>query len=236
MLKLTNVCSAYDTVNVLFDVNMEVNQGEIVSLIGANGAGKSTLLLTVSGIVQAKSGTITFEGRDITRVPPHSIARMGIAHIPEGRRVFPGLTVWENLEVGSSPLNLTKKQLDDKIDSIFDRFPRLRERRQQLAWSLSGGEQQMLAIGRGLMSNPRLLILDEPSLGLAPLLVNEVFEIVKEIRDTGTTVFLVEQNAYMALTISDQAYVMSSGSIVLHGPASQLLENDDVRRVYLSIH
>jgi len=237
MLKLNNVNTAYGPVHVLRDVSIEIKAGEIVTLIGANGAGKSTLLKTISGLLHPFPGSeITLNGEDISRLAPHRIVRMGISHVPEGRRVFPGLTVRENLEVGASTqlkgfvMNST---VEKDINEVFRRFTRLKERENQLAWSLSGGEQQMLAIGRALVARPKILLLDEPSLGLAPTLVIEVFNIIKSINVEGTTVLLVEQNAAMALKTAHRGYVIETGKIVKEGSGLSLLKDQAVRNAYL---
>lgn len=239
MLKLNNVNAAYGPVHVLKDIAFEVKPGEIVSLIGSNGAGKSTLLRTISGLMRPWANSeITYEGNNIASIAPNKIVRLGISHVPEGRRVFPGLTVRENLEVGaSSRLKRFKmnKNVESNIERVFVRFPRLKERCDQLAWSLSGGEQQMLAIGRALVAQPKLLLLDEPSLGLAPSLVAEVFDIIRSINAEGTTLLLVEQNAVMALKIANRGYVIENGCIVKAGSGSDLLHNPDVVAAYLGI-
>lgn len=239
MLKLVNVNASYGPVHVLKDLSIEVQQGEIVSLIGANGAGKSTLLRTISGLLKPSAGSsIKFQEHEIGGMAPDKIVRMGVSHVPEGRRVFPGLTVRENLEMGGAvrmkhfALN---KSIEASIEQVFERFPRLRERKDQLAWSLSGGEQQMLAIGRALIANPKLLLLDEPSLGLAPNLVAEVFDIIRAINADGTTCLLVEQNAVMALKIANRGYVIENGHITKEGPGHALLEDPEVVAAYLGI-
>jgi len=239
MLKLNNVNAAYGPVHVLKDVTINVNKGEIVSLIGSNGAGKSTLLRTISGLLKPHANSlIEFEGKNIASLPPNHIVRMGISHVPEGRRVFPGLTVRENLEVGASTrlkrLMLTK-EIEADIEKVYERFPRLLERANQFAWSLSGGEQQMLAIGRALVARPKLMLLDEPSLGLAPNLVEEVFDIIRSINADNTSILLVEQNAVMALKIADRGYIIENGRIVKEGLGSELLRDPDVAAAYLGI-
>lgn len=232
MMTVENLLVNYGAINALSGVSFEISEGEIVALIGANGAGKTTTLNTISGIVPANGGTIRFKGQDITQTPPHLIAAMGIAHVPEGRKVFPRMSVMENLELGA----YTRK---DKIgikrsyEEVFARFPRLAERKNQFAATLSGGEQQMLAMGRALMAKPQLMLLDEPSMGLAPMLVEEIFKIVCDINKAGTTIFLVEQNANMALSIANRAYVMETGSIVLNGPAQALAVDPQVKKAYL---
>lgn len=239
MLKLNNVNAAYGPVHVLKNVSLEVNKGEIVSLIGSNGAGKSTLLRTISGLLKPwPDSAIEFENENIAASPPDQIVRRGISHVPEGRRVFPGLTVRENLEVGATvrlKRFMMNKEVEADIEKVFDRFPRLQERCDQLAWSLSGGEQQMLAIGRALVANPKLLLLDEPSLGLAPNLVAEVFDIVRSINADGTTLLLVEQNAVMALRVANRGYVIENGRIVKEGPGTELLQDPAVAAAYLGI-
>lgn len=239
MLKLNNVNAAYGPVHVLKNVCIEVNQGEIVTLIGANGAGKSTLMRTISGLMKPFSDSeIIYNGQNISHLTADKIVRLGISQVPEGRRVFPGLTVRENLEVGASVrlknLRLTK-EIESDIEKVFDQFPRLRERKNQLAWSLSGGEQQMLAIGRALLSKPKLMLLDEPSLGLAPNIVAEVFEIIRSINSQGTTILLVEQNASMALKIANRGYVIETGHIVKEGKGKELLGDPDVIAAYLGV-
>lgn len=232
MLSVDNLSVNYGAIRALHNVSCQVNQGEIVALIGANGAGKTTILNTISGIVPSANGSVSFEGEDITRMPAHLIVRKGICQVPEGRRVFARMSVLENLEMGGFILT-NKKEVADGIERAFTLFPRLAERRKQAARTLSGGEQQMLAMGRALMSNPRLLLLDEPSMGLAPMLVEKIFEIVVEINKTGTTIMLVEQNASMALSIAHRAYVLETGEVVLSGDAKELAENPEVRKAYL---
>ncbi|HLU16159.1 MAG TPA: ABC transporter ATP-binding protein [Burkholderiaceae bacterium] len=231
MLKLQNVHTHYGAIEALNDVSVEVKKGEIVTLIGANGAGKTTLLMTVCGNPRATSGTILFEGQEITRRSTSDIMRRGIAISPEGRRVFPDMTVLENLQMGG--FFLTKDEIAQSVEHVFELFPRLRERANQRAGTMSGGEQQMLAIGRALMTRPKLLLLDEPTLGLAPLIIAQIFEIIKTIREEGVTVFLVEQNAHKALQIADRGYVLENGKVVLADTGANLLINDDVRKAYL---
>lgn len=231
MLRLEKVHSHYGMIEALKGVSIEVKRGEIVSLIGANGAGKSTLMMTVCGDPQASSGTIHYEGREITADPSHEIMRTGISVVPEGRRIFSALTVEENLQMGG--FFAEREQIERDLEEIYSLFPRLRERQSQRGGTLSGGEQQMLAIGRALMARPKLLLLDEPSLGLAPLVIAQIFEIIERIRDEGVTIFLVEQNAHRALQISDRGYVLENGEIVLQGLGSELLINDEVKRAYL---
>ncbi|EMP55299.1 high-affinity branched-chain amino acid ABC transporter ATP-binding protein [Marinobacter santoriniensis NKSG1] len=231
MLVLENVHTHYGKIEALHGVSVEVNQGEIVSLIGANGAGKTTLLMTVCGSPQASSGSVFLEGRDITHAPTASIMRSGIAIVPEGRRVFSGLTVEENLHMGG--FFNSKAEIRKSQDHVYELFPRLKEREQQRAGTMSGGEQQMLAIGRALMSKPRMIILDEPSLGLAPIVIQQIFEIIGQLREEGITVFLVEQNAHQALSLADRGYVLETGRIRLHDTGANLLANPDVRNAYL---
>jgi branched-chain amino acid transport system ATP-binding protein len=231
MLLLEDVHTHYGKIEALHGVSVEVNQGEIVALIGANGAGKTTLLMTVCGNPQASAGRVLLEGRDITRLPTSEIMRSGIAIVPEGRRVFPGLTVEENLYMGG--FFNDRPENERGIRHVYDLFPRLKEREHQRAGTMSGGEQQMLAIGRALMSKPRLMILDEPSLGLAPLVIKQIFEIIAQLRDEGITVFLVEQNAHQALQLADRGYVLETGRIRLQDTGDNLLSNPDVQAAYL---
>ena len=212
---------------------MEVEQGTIVTLIGANGAGKTTTLKTISGLLRPKTGTVTYKNSEITKVAPEKIVSLGISQVPEGRRVFQEMSVLENLEMGAY-LRRDKKAIANDLENVFGRFPRLKERRKQMAGTLSGGEQQMLAIGRALMARPELMLMDEPSMGLAPLLVKEIFEIIKDINAQGTTILLVEQNANEALYIADKAFVMESGEIDLHGTAAEVMKSEDVKKVYLA--
>ncbi|MBP6017885.1 MAG: ABC transporter ATP-binding protein [Burkholderiaceae bacterium] len=231
MLKLQNVHTYYGAIQALNDVSVEVNEGEIVTLIGANGAGKTTLLMTVCGSPRAAKGSITFQEEDITHASTHSIMRRGIAISPEGRRVFPDLTVSENLKMGG--FFLKAQEINAGLDHVYDLFPRLRERSNQRAGTMSGGEQQMLAIGRALMTRPKLLLLDEPTLGLAPLIITQIFDIIRTIREEGVTVFLVEQNANKALQVADRGYVLETGKVVLADTGANLLVNDQVRKAYL---
>ncbi|WP_111494401.1 ABC transporter ATP-binding protein [Marinobacter bohaiensis] len=231
MLVLENIHTHYGKIEALHGVSVEVKEGEIVSLIGANGAGKTTLLMTVCGDPQASSGRVLFRGEDITHKPTSDIMRSGIAIVPEGRRVFPGLTVEENLHMGG--FFNTKAEIRKSQDHVFELFPRLKERRNQRAGTMSGGEQQMLAIGRALMSKPRMIILDEPSLGLAPLIIKQIFDIISTLRDEGITVFLVEQNAKQALKLADRGYVLETGRIRLEDSGANLLANEDVQKAYL---
>ena len=232
MLKVEDINVYYGSIHAIKGVSFSVNKGEIVTLIGANGAGKSTTLNTVSGLLRSKTGSITFNGQDLGKIPPHKIVSMGLAQVPEGRRVFLSMTVQENLEMGA----YTQKKDDDidaELEKVFERFPRLKERRRQIAGTLSGGEQQMLAMGRALMSKPELLMLDEPSMGLSPILVDQIFDIVKELNKQGTTVLLVEQNARAALRLATKGYVLEVGKIVTEGTGQELLHSDEVRKAYL---
>lgn len=231
MLNAEHINVYYGRIHAVKDVSFYVNEGEIVALIGANGAGKSTTLKTVSGLLHSKTGKIEFMGKDISKTEAYKLVPMGLAHVPEGRRVFLQMTVKENLEMGAYTQNPADTEKD--IEDVFTRFSRLRERQNQIAGTLSGGEQQMLAIGRAMMSHPKLLILDEPSMGLAPILVGQIFDIIKELHKSGTTILLVEQNAEMALAVADRAYVMESGKITLTGTGKELAESDDIKRAYL---
>lgn len=234
MLKLVDVHTFYGPIEALRGIDIEVKQGEIVCLIGNNGAGKSTALMTISGILKPLSGDILFEGKSIKGISPHKIVEMGISQVPEGRRIFPILTVKENLELGAyTKLKVKSSKFKVQLDKIYKLFPVLKERQNQLGGTLSGGEQQMLAIGRALMSNPKLLLLDEPSLGLAPILVSKIFKTIKEINREGVTVLLVEQNARAALKLSNRGYVLENGRIVLEGKGEELLNNEQVRKAYL---
>lgn len=232
MLRVENLAVNYGMINAVRGVNFEVNQGEIVSLIGANGAGKSTILRTVSGLIKPASGTLTYEGQNITKTNAQKIVQLGISHVPEGRHVFKGLSVRENLEMGAF-LRKDRANIEEDIQAVYDRFPVLGERQKQDASTLSGGEQQMLAMGRALMSKPKLLLLDEPSMGLAPIFIQEIFNIIQQIQDQGTTVLLIEQNAKMALSIASRGYVLETGKIVLSGTGQELLESDAVQKAYL---
>jgi branched-chain amino acid transport system ATP-binding protein len=231
MLQAEDLNVYYGSIHAIQGVSFTVNKGEIVTLIGANGAGKSTTLNTVSGLLRSKTGSLTFKGESIAGMAPHTVVRKGIIHVPEGRRIFSKLTVEENLEMGAYTRPV--RELDDAIAGVYDRFPRLKERRRQVAGTLSGGEQQMLAIGRALVCKPSLLMLDEPSMGLAPILVEQVFSIIQEIHTSGVTILLVEQNARMALSIADRGYVLETGRVVLTGEGRSLMENDSVRKAYL---
>lgn len=232
MLTVKDLHVAYGNINAIKGISLEVNQGEIVTLIGSNGAGKSTTLRAISGLLKAKSGTISLNGEDITGLEGHEIVSKGICQSPEGRRIFPRMTVDENLDLGAFLRN-EKNEIKQDRERVLDLFPRLRERIDQRAGTLSGGEQQMLAVGRALMGNPKLLLLDEPSMGLAPVLVDLIFETIQKINDQGMTILLVEQNALAALTVADRAYVLESGSIKLSGNAKDLAKNDDVTKAYL---
>jgi len=232
MLEVKGLQVYYGVIQALKDVSFEVNQGEVIALIGANGAGKTTTLHTVTGLLPAKQGSIMFEGVDITKMPAHKIVEMGIAHVPEGRRVFADLTVYENLIMGAYTRK-DKKEIAENLENVYKRFPRLRERKTQRAGTLSGGEQQMLAMGRALMSNPKMIVMDEPSMGLSPIFVNEIFDIIEKVSASGTTVLLVEQNAKKALSIADRAYVLETGKIVLSGDANDLMNDDSIKKAYL---
>ncbi|HDN80651.1 MAG: ABC transporter ATP-binding protein [Chloroflexi bacterium] len=233
LLELQNVHTYYGYVHALKGISITVEEGEIVTLIGANGAGKTTTLRTISGLIRPKEGKIFFEGKLLNNVPAHKIVYMGISHAPEGRKVFPTLTVEENLNMGAYSLGNDKEAIEANRERVFRLFPRLKERRKQLAGTLSGGEQQMLAIGRALMSRPKLLMLDEPSLGLAPMLVRAIFETIREINEQGVTILLVEQNARAALKLAHRGYVLETGRIVLSGTAQELMEDERVRKAYL---
>jgi branched-chain amino acid transport system ATP-binding protein len=231
MLKVNSINVYYDAIHAVKDVSLEVNEGEIVTLIGANGAGKSTVLKTISGLLRSKTGEINFMEESIMSTPPHKIVERGLAQVPEGRRIFLQMTVQENLEMGAYTLPVGSVEAD--LEKIYTRFPRLLERRRQIAGTLSGGEQQMLALGRALMSRPKLLLLDEPSMGLSPILVEQIFAIIKELNETGTTILLVEQNAQMALSVADRAYVLETGGIAVSGAGKELSESDEIRKAYL---
>ena len=230
MLKVNDIHVYYGKIHAVKGVSFEVNEGEIVSLIGANGAGKSTILKTVSGLMHPKSGTIEFMGKDIAHMEPNKIVTKGLVHVPEGRRVFAHMSVMENIEMGAYILG---KAPEEAVEDVFTRFPRLKERRKQEAGTLSGGEQQMLAMGRALMSRPKLLMLDEPSMGLAPILVEQIFDIIRELHAAGTTILLVEQNAQAALSVADRAYVLETGRVTLSGTGKELMASDAVRKAYL---
>ena len=232
LLEVQDIQVYYGMIQALKGVSFSVNEGEVIALIGANGAGKTTTLHTVTGLLRAKSGHIIYDGQDITKVPPHKIVTMGMAHVPEGRRVFANMTVLQNLKMGAFTRS-DKNEIDATIEKVYKRFPRLKERQNQTAGTLSGGEQQMLAMGRALMSRPKLMMLDEPSMGLAPILVDQIFDIVKELNQSGVTILLVEQNAQMALSIANRGYVLETGRIVLSSDADELLHNDAVKKAYL---
>lgn len=231
-LEIKDLSVYYGMIAALKGISFEVNEGEVIALIGANGAGKTTALHTITGLLPSKTGSIIFDGVDITKVPAHKIVKMGMAHVPEGRRIFQQLSVLDNLKLGAYTRKDTNAIAED-LEKIYKRFPRLAERKSQIAGTLSGGEQQMLAMGRALMSKPRIIVMDEPSMGLSPILVSEIFDIIKSIRNDGTTVLLVEQNAKKALAIADRAYVLETGKIVLSGVASELINNESVKKAYL---
>ena len=231
MLEVKNLEVYYGVIQALKGVSFEVNQGEIIALIGANGAGKTTTLHTITGLLKAKNGSIVYNGTDVTRTPGYKLVGMGLAHVPEGRRIFATLTVLQNLKMGAFT---RKDEIEDTLKLIYKRFPRLEERKNQMAGTLSGGEQQMLAMGRALMSHPKMIVMDEPSMGLSPIYVNEIFDIIRSINEDGTTVLLVEQNAKKALSIANRAYVLETGTIALSGDAKELMNNDQVKKAYLS--
>ncbi len=232
MLEVKDLEVYYGMIQAIKGISFEVNKGEVIALIGANGAGKTTTLHTITGLLSPKKGSVMFEGKDITKIPAHKIVSMGMAHVPEGRRVFADLSVYENLKLGAYTRK-DKENLNKDLESIYERFPRLAERKNQSSGTLSGGEQQMLAMGRALMSKPSIILMDEPSMGLSPILVNEIFDIIESISKSGTTVLLVEQNAKKALSIADRAYVLETGKIVTSGKASELLEDDSIKKAYL---
>ena len=232
MLEIKDLEVYYGMIQAIKGISFEVNEGEVIALLGANGAGKTTILHTITGLLEAKQGKVSFDGKDITKVPAHKIVSMGMAHVPEGRRVFANLSVLQNLKMGAYTRK-DKNEIEETLKTVYKRFPRLEERQNQLAGTLSGGEQQMLAMGRALMSHPRIILMDEPSMGLSPIFVNEIFDIIKEVSAGGTTVLLVEQNAKKALSISDRAYVLETGKIVLSGNADDLLNNDSIKKAYL---
>ena len=233
MLTIKDLEVYYGVIQAIKGVSFEVNQGEVIALIGANGAGKTTILHTITGLLAPKNGSVVFEGKELTKMPAHKIVSLGMAHVPEGRRVFADLSVYENLRMGAYTRK-DRNEIEETLEKVYQRFPRLKERRNQMAGTLSGGEQQMLAMGRALMSHPRLIVMDEPSMGLSPIYVNEIFDIIQEINKGGTTVLLVEQNAKKALSIADKAYVLETGNIVLSGDAKELMNNDQVKKAYLS--
>ena len=231
MLKVDNINVYYGAIHAIKNVSFQVNEGEIVTLIGANGAGKSTILKTISGLLHTKTGSVSFQDHNLKSAPPHRIVEMGIAHVPEGRRVFSRMSVEENLEMGA--FTQPNDSVNAAIEHVYERFPRLKERRKQVAGTLSGGEQQMLAMGRAMMSEPKLLMLDEPSMGLAPILVEQIFDIIRELHKSGATILLVEQNAQMALQVANRAYVLETGKITLAGSGKELLESDSIKKAYL---
>ena len=222
----------YGVIQALKGISFHVDEGEIVALIGANGAGKTTTLHTVTGLLSPERGSVSLKGQDISKIPAHKIVSLGMAHVPEGRRVFAQLSVLENLRLGAYTRK-DAKEIEDTLQMVYDRFPRLKERQSQLAGTLSGGEQQMLAFGRALMSHPQIIVMDEPSMGLSPLLVSEIFDIIQKVNESGTTILLVEQNAKKALSVSNRAYVLETGSIVLEGNAAELLNNEEIKKAYL---
>ena len=232
MLEVKDLQVYYGVIQALKGISFHVEQGEVIALIGANGAGKTTTLHTITGLLAPKSGSVLFEGKDITKVPAHKIVSMGMAHVPEGRRVFAELSVYENLKMGAYTRK-DKKEIEESLANVYKRFPRLEERKNQMAGTLSGGEQQMLAMGRALMSKPKIILMDEPSMGLSPIFVNEIFDIIRAVSESGTTVLLVEQNAKKALSISDRAYVLETGTITMSGKAKDLLEDEAVKKAYL---
>ena len=232
MLEIKDIEVYYGVIQAIKGISFEVNEGEVIALIGANGAGKTTTLQTITGLISPKKGQITFEGQDITHMPAHKIVSMGMAHVPEGRRVFAQLSVLDNLKLGAFTRK-DKEEVEETLTRVYKRFPRLEERKNQIAGTLSGGEQQMLAMGRALMSHPKIILMDEPSMGLSPIFVNEIFDIIQEVSKGGTTVLLVEQNAKKALSIADRGYVLETGRIVLEGNAKELLDNAQVKKAYL---
>ena len=232
MLEVKDMEVYYGVIQAIKGVSFEVNEGEVIALIGANGAGKTTILHAVTGLLTPQKGSILFEGKDITKTPAHKIVGLGMAHVPEGRRVFSELSVYQNLKLGAYTRS-DKGEIEQTLEMVYKRFPRLAERRNQLAGTLSGGEQQMLAMGRALMSNPRIILMDEPSMGLSPILVNEIFDIIQSVSEAGTTVLLVEQNAKKALAIADRAYVLETGRIVMSGDAKELMNDDSIKKAYL---
>lgn len=232
LLEIKDLEVNYGVIKAIKGVSFDVNEGEIIALIGANGAGKTTILHTITGLIQAKKGSIVFDGKELTKTPPHKIVSMGMAHVPEGRRIFQQLSVLENLKLGAYTRK-DKSEIASTLKMVYERFPRLEERKNQVTGTLSGGEQQMLAMGRALMSKPRIILMDEPSMGLSPLLVSEIFDIIKVINESGTTVLLVEQNAKKALSIADRAYVLETGKITLSGDAKDLINDESVKKAYL---
>ena len=232
MLEIKDLEVYYGVIQAIKGISFEVNKGEVIALIGANGAGKTTILHTITGLLSPKKGSVMYEGTDITKIPAHKIVSLGMAHVPEGRRVFADLSVYENLKMGAYTRK-DKNEVEETLERVYERFPRLKERKNQMAGTLSGGEQQMLAMGRALMSKPKIILMDEPSMGLSPILVNEIFDILQEVSKSGTTVLLVEQNAKKALSIADRAYVLETGKIVLEGKAEDLLNDDSIKKAYL---
>ena len=232
MLEIRDLEVNYGAINAIKKISFDVNQGEVIALIGANGAGKTTILHTITGLLKAKSGSVMFEGKELLKTPPHKIVEMGMAHVPEGRRIFQQLSVYKNLSLGAFTRK-DKNEFEENLEKVYEKFPRLQERKKQVAGTLSGGEQQMLAMGRALMSQPKIILMDEPSMGLSPLFGGEVFNIIEEIKKSGTTVLLVEQNAKKALEVADRAYVLETGKIVLSGNANELMNNDSVKKAYL---
>lgn len=232
MLEVKDLEVYYGVIQAIKGVSFHVEKGEVIALIGANGAGKTTILHTVTGLLSPKKGKVIFQGKDITKIPAHKIVSMGMAHVPEGRRVFAELSVYENLKMGAYT-RTDKSEIEESLKNVYNRFPRLEERKNQMAGTLSGGEQQMLAMGRALMSKPSIILMDEPSMGLSPILVNEIFDIIRSVSESGTTVLLVEQNAKKALSIADRAYVLETGNITLEGNAKDLLEDDSIKKAYL---
>lgn len=232
MLEVNDLEVQYGVIKAIKGISFEVNEGEVIALIGANGAGKTTILHTISGLIPSCAGTITFQGKNITKLPGHKMVYLGMAHVPEGRRVFSQLTVLQNLKLGAYSRK-NKEELNETLKMVYEKFPRLEERKNQVAGTLSGGEQQMLAMGRALMSHPKIILMDEPSMGLSPIFVEEIFKIIKEISASGTTVLLVEQNAKKALEIADRAYVLETGTFSLSGDAKELMNNESVKKAYL---
>ncbi len=232
LLEIRDIEVFYGVIQAIKGISFDVNEGEVIALIGANGAGKTTILHTITGLLQPKNGSIVFDGKDITKVPAHKIVAMGMAHVPEGRRVFSQLSVYENLKMGAYTRK-DKAEIEESLEMVYGKFPRLEERKNQLAGTLSGGEQQMLAMGRALMSHPKIVLMDEPSMGLSPIFVEEIFKIIEEVSASGTTVLLVEQNAKKALGIANRAYVLETGNIVLDGDATELMNNETVKKAYL---
>lgn len=232
MLEIKDLEVYYGMIQAIKGVSFDVNEGEVIALIGANGAGKTTILHTITGLLSPKKGSVVFEGQDITKIPAHKIVSLGMAHVPEGRRVFAQMSVYQNLKMGAYTRS-SKEEIEASLETVYKRFPRLEERKNQIAGTLSGGEQQMLAMGRALMSQPKIILMDEPSMGLSPILVNEIFDIIQSVSASGTTVLLVEQNAKKALSIADRAYVLETGKIVMSGDAKQLMNDDSIKKAYL---